>query len=581
MWGLAGPVEDVEETFPTTLASAIARKVERLDDLSCRLLSVAAVQGYAFDAAVVAEALSMEGSIVEQRLRTLDRDHVLVTRLEDHELPDGTPTAQYQFVHVLYQHGLLEAIGPTERSTWSRAVAEALIEHDRVDSPALAAKVGLLFEAARDFRRASEYLYAAAREALRLSAPSEATALCRKALALLDSAPAESGSKELRLRLLTDLGHGLMLTVGWGASEVIDVYREARDIANETGVLNGMPRLIIQGLWYHFTRRDTAAIPPLMADLHSVADRLGDPAARQMARWMDATFDFWAGRVTEALPIFQDALSLYHPGQDNARFEYGQDPWVGTATYAGWNLCLAGFPDQGRALAEECLREAEALDHLPTVGYGLSVTTWVSIVSGDVEEALHRARRCIEMGERQESQWHRAYSGAQLGWALARSGDVDAGLAELRSSLQAYERIGAVLSTTHFLALLADTYRLARMPREGLDTVERALAMESEFEEFTFDTELHRLRGELLLLSGTDPADAEACYRTAIDIGGEQESRWFELRAATSLAKLLHTQGRDREATEVLGPRYGWFTEGFDTPDLREAEMLLRATSEA
>jgi len=576
-WALTGSVDEVEASFPTTLGSVIARKVERLDDLSRELLSVAAVQGYAFDALVVAEALSMDGSDVEKRLRKLDRDHVFVTRLDDHQLPDGTPTARYEFVHVLYQHGLLEAIGPTQRAAWSRSVAEALLRYDRAGSPALAAEIGLLFEAARDSHRAAIHLHAAARQALRLSAPTEATALCRRALTLLESAPLAPRREELRLRLLTDLGQGLMLTVGWGAPEVIDVYHRARDLGKETGDLAGLPPLMIQGLWYHWTRRDTAEITPLLAELHVVADRLGDPAARQMARWTDANVHFWVGRVTKARPIFDEAMSLYRPGQDNARFEYGQDPWVGTSTYAAWNLCLAGYADQGSALAQECLTAAAALEHPPTIAYGLSVATWVSVMRRDAGEASARAGRCMELAEEHDIPWYLAYAGMQRGWALAQLGQVDTGLAELLTSLEAFERIGAVLSTTHFLALLCDTYVLAGRPREGLEAVDRALAMEVEYEEFTFDAELHRLRGELLQLSGAEGVEVESSYRTAIEIAGEQESQWFELRAATSLARLLREQGRYQEGREILQPRYQWFTEGFDTSDLREAEALLRS----
>ena len=576
-WALTGSVDEVEASFPTTLGSVIARKVERLDELSRELLSVAAVQGYAFDALIVAEALNTDGSAVEKQLRKLDRDHVLVTRLDDHELPDGTPTARYEFVHVLYQHGLLEAIGPTQRAGWSRSVAEALMGYDREDSPALAAEIGLLFEAARDSHRAATHLHAAARQALRLSAPTEATALCRRALTLLESAPPAPGREELRLRLLIDLGQGLMLTVGWGAPEVIDVYHRARDLGKETGDLAGLPPLMIQGLWYHWTRRDTAKITPLLAELHVVADRLGDPAARQMARWIDANIHFWVGRVAKARPIFDEAMPLYHPGQDNARFEYGQDPWVGTSTYAAWNLCLAGCPDQGSALARECLTAAAALEHPPTMAYGLSVATWVSVMLRDAGEASARAGRCIELAEEHDIPWYLSYAGMQRGWALAQLGQVDTGLAQLLNSLEAFERMGAVLSTTHFLALLCDTYVLSGRPREGLEAVDRALAMGVEYEEFTFDAELHRLRGELLQLSGAEAAKVESSYRTAIEIAGEQESRWFELRAATSLARLLREQGRYQEGREILQPRYQWFTEGSDTSDLREAEALLRS----
>ena len=138
-----------------------------------------------------------------------------------------------------------------------------------------------------------------------------------------------------------------------------------------------------------------------------------------------------------------------------------------------------------------------------------------------------------------------------------------------------YKEAGAVLSTTFFLALLAEMHVLACEPSDGLSVIDQAMTMQKEGEEWTFDAELHRLRGELLRLGDHDPDEVESCYRSALAVSRKQGARWFELRAAVSLGRLLIEQGREEEARASLEKIYDWFSEGFDTKDLKAAKALL------
>ena len=162
------------------------------------------------------------------------------------------------------------------------------------------------------------------------------------------------------------------------------------------------------------------------------------------------------------------------------------------------------------------------------------------------------------------------------GWADAQKGQATTGIAQIREGLAADEAIGTRLTRPLYLALLAEALALVGEIEEGLAALDEALAKAAASGETGWDAEIHRLHGEITArLPYPDPAKAEDSFRTALAIAREQGTRGYELRAATSLARLWHEQGRQGEARELLAPVYGWFTEGFDTPDLKDAAKLL------
>jgi predicted ATPase len=159
---------------------------------------------------------------------------------------------------------------------------------------------------------------------------------------------------------------------------------------------------------------------------------------------------------------------------------------------------------------------------------------------------------------------------------VANDGATEAGIAQLRSGLAAKQAMGVQLHTPGFLGLLAGLYIGIKSSGEALKLLDEALALVDRLDERWFEAELHRLKGEALL--GCSPeraAEAEACYHQALAVARDQGARLWELRAATSLARLWRDQGKRAEARVLLAPVYGWFTEGFDTADLKDTKALL------
>jgi predicted ATPase len=164
------------------------------------------------------------------------------------------------------------------------------------------------------------------------------------------------------------------------------------------------------------------------------------------------------------------------------------------------------------------------------------------------------------------------------GWALAASGEVVVGVAQIRHGFAARQATRITNSEPYFLGMLADARTREGNPAEALALLAEALTMADRLDKHWFEAELLRLKGEALLRTvASDAVEAEACFRKAIDVAREQGAHWWELRAAISLARLWAEQSERRKAEDLLSPVYGWFTEGFDTPDLREARALLDA----
>jgi predicted ATPase len=170
----------------------------------------------------------------------------------------------------------------------------------------------------------------------------------------------------------------------------------------------------------------------------------------------------------------------------------------------------------------------------------------------------------------------RAVGTIYRGWVKVNNGNAVEGISVLRTGLTAFRATGAETVVPHFIALLATACEIAGQIRESLILLDEALRIVERTGERWFEAELNRHKGQLLLRQGHSEA-AEELYRKALSIAQEQEAKLWELRAAASLARLRRDQGRRAEARVLLAPVYGWFTEGFDIPDLKEAKALLKS----
>jgi predicted ATPase len=285
------------------------------------------------------------------------------------------------------------------------------------------------------------------------------------------------------------------------------------------------------------------------------------------------------GDYPAALAHFETAASLYRPDEHrDSAFRYGQNIGVAAFVQLSWALWHRGYPDQSACTADRALAYSRELGHAHTLSRALAAAGVAAVFARDVATVHARSNDCVALASEHGFPLWAAFGRILQGWADAQKGEATTGIARIRDGLAAFEAIGTRQNAPLYLALPAEALALAGKIEEGLATLDDALAKVAASGEKGGSAEIHRLRGELTgRLLCPDPAKTEKSFRTALAIAREQGTRGYELRAATSLARLWSEQGRRGEARDLLAPVYGWFTEGFDTADLKDAKRLLDA----
>jgi predicted ATPase len=239
-------------------------------------------------------------------------------------------------------------------------------------------------------------------------------------------------------------------------------------------------------------------------------------------------------------------------------------------------LWYLGYPDQAIQQSQQSMTLANEVSHPSSLAQALFWTTAVHQHCREVSTVQEFAAVLTTLATEQVLGFRLAEGMVLHGWALVMQGQGDTGIAEIRQGIAAALATGDNTFKHYFMGLLADAYGKAGQTEAGLSTLAEALVLMDTTEACFYAAEIHRLEGELLLQQSLDNAtEAEACFHQAISRAQNQSAKSWELRAATSLARLWQSQGKRGEARELLAPVYGWFTEGFDTADLIEAKELL------
>jgi predicted ATPase len=242
--------------------------------------------------------------------------------------------------------------------------------------------------------------------------------------------------------------------------------------------------------------------------------------------------------------------------------------------YLGIVLLCLGFPDQALAPSSAAIAEARRLAHPSSLAASLSLGAILLSLVGDNGALDERIDELVAVATEQGFPLWGAQGTIYRGWVKAKNGDVAEGISLLRSGTAAYRATGAELWVPYHIAFLASACEIAGQIDEAVTLLDDALQMVERTGERWFAAELNRHKGKLLLRQGHSEA-AEELYRKALRIAEDQEAKLWELRAAASLARLRRDQSCRAEARDLLAPVYAWFTEGFDTADLKDAKALL------
>jgi predicted ATPase len=282
-----------------------------------------------------------------------------------------------------------------------------------------------------------------------------------------------------------------------------------------------------------------------------------------------------AGKFALSRSHLEEVLALYDPiSHRSLVHQAGIHPQVGSQVFLAIVLFCLGFPDQALAQSSSAIAEVRRLAHPPTLAGCLAVGVRLLSLVGDDTALDEWTDQLVAVATEQGFTFWRAQGTICRGWVRIKNGDVAEGISLLRNGSAAYRSTGSELLVPHYIALLAMACEIAGQIEEAVTLLDEALQIVERTGERWFGAELNRHKGELLLRQGQSEA-AEELYRKALSIAQEQEAKLWELRAAASLARLHRDQGRHAEARDLLAPVYGWFTEGFGTPDLKDAKALL------
>ena len=365
---------------------------------------------------------------------------------------------------------------------------------------------------------------------------------------------------------------------GYTTLEVEQVYTRSRELCQQVG---GSPQLFsaLFGLWrFYNNRAELRTAHELGEECFALAQRLHNAAFLLQAHFALGVTLFHLGEFASALAHLDQGISLYNPqAHYSLAFLYGTDPGVACRSYAARALWFLGYPDQAIRRSHEALTLAQQCSHASTLGYALHFAAALHVYRREVRLVQELAEALITLSnEHGFARW--LGSGMiRRGWALAEQGAAADGIVQLGQGLAIWQAIRSDMGRPQHLVMLAEVYGKGGEPEAGLTALAEAMAVVSKNGERDFEAELYRLKGKLLLQVDKKErlAEAEESFLQALHIARQQGAKSLELRAATSLGHVWHQHGKCVEARQILGDIYGWFTEGFDTPDLLDAKALL------
>jgi predicted ATPase len=559
-----------ELTLPATVQAVLAARVDRLEERNKHVLQTAAVIGKEFSEAVLKRVVDLPEAELSAALTKLTASEFIYEQALYPEL-------EYTFKHALTQEVAYGSLLVERRQAIHERAADAIEALFGAGLPEHYAELAHHYSHSRNTEKAITYSELAGQRAVQHSANAEAIRHLTGALDLLTSLPDSLERTRRELELQIALGAPLIATKGYGAAG--PAYGHALELCRKIGETPDLFPVLF-GLWvFYVVQAEHKKARELAEQLFNLAQRAGDPALLLRAHHAFGTASFWLGQPTVAREHLEEAIALYDSQRHRSHaFVYGRDPGVASLVYAAPALWHLGYPDQALRRSDEALALARKIAHPFSLGFALYLAIWLRELRGEWPMAAEHAEAMVALSAEQGFADFLLQGNFARGAALAELGQIDEGIAQMRDTLAAMPSVGRELKRPYDLATLAAAYGKAGRTDDALALVAQALALVESRAERVWEAGIYRVKGELLLESRRS-SEAETCFRHAIDIARRQSAKSLELRAVMSLSRLLRKQGKKKEARQVLAEIYGWFTEGFDTADLKDAKALLQELS--
>ena len=565
------------ETTPTelhispTVQGVLAARIDRLTGEEKALLQQLSVIGRQFPLSLVKKVVQQPETELYRVMSSLQAKEFL------YEQP-AFPEVEYLFKHALTQDVAYGTVLQERRKALHEKTGQALEALYTESLDEHATPLAHHYQLSGNAEKAVEYLHRASQQAVQRSANQEAIDHLNTALDLLQTLP-DSPERALReLRLHMALSDPLFATTGFSSPELGRTMERAHALCQQVG---HTPELfgVLMTLWiFHISGQSLMQTSRELAEqMQRLAQQQDDAALAPVAHFVMANTLFYLGELTETRSHLDQGMALDDAVVDGVIEQLPvADPRPMGLAYAALTLWLLGFPEQALPRSRESVTRAHAQASSFALTVGLELAALFHVLRREVQPTHERAEAALtlvtEMGVTLPLMW----SPIHQGWALGEQGHIEEGIALLKKGLSGWREAGQLAWVPFYLGLLAELYGKARQIEAALSVLAEARELVTQRGECWSDAELYRLEGGLLLQQSPDAhQEAEACFLKAIEIAQKQSAKSWELRAATSLAKLWQQQGKTTEARDLLAPVYDWFTEGFDTADLKDAKALL------
>lgn len=560
--------------IPDSLQALLMERIDRLGSAK-EIVQVGSAIGREFSYALLRETVDVTEGELKKALDLLSASGLIFQEGE-------VSTAKFIFKHALIQDAAYDTLPKKTRRVLHTRIAKTLeskfAERTKTEPELLAhhfEQAGLVGPAV-DYRRR-----AALRDVTR-SANVEALSHFDRALYMLRQLEDGPERDQVELALLIARGVPLLLVKGYASDDIERNYLRARSLS-QANPNSEQYFLSLWGLWvFHLVRGPLGKARTLAEDLLSWATHQQNPDLLIRAHEsVGSTYSF-LGRFDQAKAYLQEAKSLYDPQRRSSPgLPYTQDPGITARIMLARVLWILGELDQVETLLAEAIAMARELEHPFTIAFTLATASWVYSTLQDTHQTLRLTEEAIELSIKYSFEVPLAWAISFQGWALAEQGERE-GIGRLVEGLSAAQRSKASLNHTYTLSLLAEKHLQNQQIADGLLAIQQAQELAVVQGELCWQAELLRLKGELLLAQSDQfIVAAEQCFSEAMKVAQDQHAKMLELRAATSLARLLARQSKPDMAKKILSSVRSKFGEHRADPDLREAQAILDQLAEA
>jgi class 3 adenylate cyclase/predicted ATPase len=565
-WELTGPLQ--EFAIPATLQDSLLARLDRLASVK-EVAQLGAAIGREFSYNLLTAVSRTSESDLKDALSKLVSAELVFAR-------DGPPAASYVFKHALVQEAAYETLLKSKRQQLHGRIAKALedsfpevmhtqpeiLAHHYTDA-------GLTEVAVTWWDKAGDL-------AIRRSANIEAVRHFSRAIELLQIVSESRGRDSSELAMRIKMSGPLIATRGYVTQALADNYARAWELCNKLKEdKSAFP--VMYGQWViPFVRGDmTTAIANSERFLRQ-AEQQKDTGLLMMGHRVHGSSLVWRGDTCGGSEHLRQALSLYRATEhDQLAYSFSQHP----RTAALAHLCLAlqhlGFLDQAMDAGWEAISEAKRIGHFNSIAYSLCFVSLLIMLRRDTATLKVTARELLQLAEQYSASYWALWAKPMLGWVAAQEGNIEVGIRQMHESTEELQKQNANLWVPQTLLLEAEILGKAAQYQRAYQLLDKAQSLIEPLDQRFYEAELHRVRGSVILAHSPDSASGVASLDRAIEVARHQNSRFLELRACVSKARLLGDRGKRDEPREILTPVYRSFSEGRDTVDLREARALL------